>query len=419
MTELLRLGRRLGPGATFLLSRHLAAALVALAAVPIVVAHVDAADYGRFITSMAVMAWLVTLTAPSIAHGVAAAAARGQDGTLVLATRYRERLALLAAALAVAIASYVAHAGDRTLALLILVAGAYVLLGAAPLTFRQYLVGKRAFRELAVWDVALGVLPSVAMAVAALLTGRILAASVTTMGVQILVTVAGYLWVVRAWRIRERPTGGDGNRQILRYGLRMIPLSSLSAFAGESTTVVVAYMLGYEALAVFAVADRLCSRIARTAGDVARDVLRPEFASRDATHVGAGLRRSLGVIVIGLLALGAASAVGGALYLAISMPASYRSAVWLYVVMALGLPARVFQSILLLLPSVNFRAAEEGIPPIVADGARVLGAAAGGYWFGATGVAVAVLASAWIGAIAAWDACAGRRGLAGTPVAVR
>lgn len=416
MTELLRLGFRLGPGAMYLLSRHVAATLVALAAVPIVVTHVDAADYGRFVTAMAVMAWLVTLTAPSMAHGVAAAATRGQDGTLVLAVRYRSGLAVVAAALAVGVAGYVAHTGDRLLAQLILVMAGYVLLGSSTLTFRQYLVGKRAFRELALWDVAMGILPSIAMAVAALTTGRIVAVAAAAVGVQILVAAAGYVSVLRTWRVRERVAVGKIDPEILRYGLRMIPLSSLSALAGESTTVVVAYVLGYEGLAVFAVADRLCSRLARIAGDVARDVLRPEFASRDAARIGSGLRRSLRTIMVSFLGLGAVAIGAGAIYLGVAMPASYRDAVWLYAVMALGLPARVFQAVLLLIPSVNLRAAEEGIPAIVADGVRVVGAAAGGYWFGPTGVALAVLASAWIGAVAAWYASAGRHRLAGAAV---
>ena len=100
------------------------------------------------------------------------------------------------------------------------------------------------------------------------------------------------------------------------------------------------------------------------------------------------------------------------------MPTAYRDAVWLFAVMALGLPARVFQAVLLLVPSVHLRATAEGVPAIVADGLKVIGVAAGGYWFGAMGAAVAVAASSWIGVAAAWYASAGRSGIAGAPLSV-
>lgn len=408
----------MGPGATYLISRHAAATLVTLAAVPIVVAHVDAADFGRHATALAVMTWLVTMTAPSIAHGVAAAATRGQDGTLVVAVRYRARLAVLATAVALGIAYYVGRTGDHVLAQLILVSAGYLLFGAATLTFRQYLVGKGAFRQLAPWDLAMGVLPPVAMAAAALATGSIVAVSVATLGVQAVVAAAGYAWVVRTWRVRERFDRGDIDREALRYGLKMVPLSAMSTLAGEGTTVVVAYVLGFEALAVFAVADRLISRISRIAVDVARDTLRPEFAARDAVRLAAGLRRSFRTIAVGLLGLGAVVLAVGVVYLGVAMPSSYRGAVWLYAVMALGMPARVFQAVLLVIPSVNLRAVEEGVPVIFSDVIRIVGAAAGGYWLGTTGVALAVVASAWAGAAASWYVSAGRHAPAKPAVSV-
>jgi O-antigen/teichoic acid export membrane protein len=358
------------------------------------------------------------MTAPSIAHGVAAAATRGQDGTLVVAVRYRARLAVLATAVALGIAYYVGRTGDHVLAQLILVSAGYLLFGAATLTFRQYLVGKGAFRQLAPWDLAMGVLPPVAMAAAALATGSIVAVSVATLGVQAVVAAAGYAWVVRTWRVRERFDRGDIDREALRYGLKMVPLSAMSTLAGEGTTVVVAYVLGFEALAVFAVADRLISRISRIAVDVARDTLRPEFAARDAVRLAAGLRRSFRTIAVGLLGLGAVVLAVGVVYLGVAMPSSYRGAVWLYAVMALGMPARVFQAVLLVIPSVNLRAVEEGVPVIFSDVIRIVGAAAGGYWLGTTGVALAVVASAWAGAAASWYVSAGRHAPAKPAVSV-
>lgn len=410
MRRLAELWRPFGRTTTYLAPRHAVSALVTLAAVPIVVSSVEVVDYGKFVIAMAVMGWLLPLTAPFTAHGVAAAATRGLDGTLVYVVRERLKLAGFPAAIMLGIALALHRAGDHLLGNLLLAAAGYLLLGTAFLTFRQFLVGKRAFRELAPWDISMAALPSVGMAVAAFATGSIVVVAGTAFATQIVVGAAAYGWVVHRWRVQEQYALDRIDHAVRGYGLRMIPLSLISAFASEGATFVAAYVLGYQQLAVLAVADRLVGRLSRIAGDIGRDLLRPEFASRDERRVARRLRRHLGSITCALGLLWAGALMAGATYLLASMPAPYRGAVWFYAVMSLGLPARVLQDVVQLIPSVNLRAVQETVPALVGDLVRVGGTALLGYWLGAIGVAVAVAAGAWVGmAVAFYWTLAGPR----------
>jgi len=379
--------------------------------VPIVVSHVSASDYGRFVTAMAVMDWLLPLTAPAAAHGVAAATARGQDGTLVFVVRGRLKLAAIAAAGAVAVSYVLSRSGDYVLAWLVLASAGFLLLGSAFLTFRQFLVGKRAFRVLASWDVALATLPSLGMVVAAVSTGSIIVVAVATFGAQVLLALAGHVWIVRKWRLEEQFRLGRIERATREYGLKMIPLTGLSTLAMEGSTFLAAYVLGFEQLAVLAVAQRLSSRLSRIAGDVARDLLRPEFASRAERHLTRILRRNLASMVLALGGLWVVSCLGGAVYLTLFMPEAYGGAAWLFVLMSFGLPASILQDILLLIPGVDFRAVDEALPSIVEGVSRVVGTALLGYWLGGVGVALAIAVGSWAGVVTAvfWGKVIGRR----------
>ncbi len=402
VSRLRTLFSRHGQGVLFLLPRHVVASLITLAAMPIVVSSVSLDDYGKFVTAMAVFALALQLTAPATMNAVAAAAARGKDGTLVSVVRDRLKLAVGAAAIMVGVAYHVSRSGDPLLPSLILAGAGYLLCGAPFLTFRAFLVGKRAFRELAPWDVALGTLPSIAMAVVAVVTRSIVAVAVATFVVQAVVSAAGYVWVSRRWRVGDSYRAGEVDRSVRAYGFRLMPLSMVSSFGTEGMTFVTAYVLGFEQLAVFAVAYRLYARLVRVAADIGRDALRAEFASRDENHAVAGVRRHLGSATVGLAVSWVGCLLAGSLYLAVTMPEAYQGAIWMYAILSLAVPARILQSILALIPSVNLRVAGEAIPSVVADVTMVLGTAVLGYWLGSLGVSVAVVIGGWAGVAAAF-----------------
>ena len=353
---------RHGPGVLLLASRHTVASLVTLVAMPIVVTAVTPRDYGKFVTAMAVLGWALSFTVPITMNGVTVAAARDKDGTLVSVVRDRLLLATATTAGMLGAAYWVARAGDALLAGLIVAGAGYMLCGAAFLTFRAFLVGKRAFRELAPWDLALGALPSVAMAGAALATGNIIHIAAAGLAIQAVVSLAGYAWVRRRWGVGDAYRAGRIDRSVRGYGFRSMPLSMVSTLAVEGIAFVVAYVLGFEHLAVFAVAHRLFGRLSRIGVDVSRDALRAEFAARDERRAVAGVRRHLGSAALGLGILWAACLVAGVVFLAVSMPTAYGGAVLAYAIMSLGVPARMLQNVLTLIPGANLRAAAEAMP---------------------------------------------------------
>lgn len=384
--------------ATWLGSRQMAAAVVPLATVPVVVAHVDPADYGRFLVVVTVVTWASYLTAPVSAEAAAAAVARGQDGTFLYVLFRRLRLAALLAPV-FAVASWaIGRGSDPQVGWLLAVGGGYVVVGFVFQMYRQFLVARRDFNLLAPWDIAVTVAPPVAMAVAAVMTGNILVVALASFIVQALVPLAATVWVVVRWRLVEAYRAGRVDPAVHAYGLRCVPVTLAVSGFEEASTFITMALVGFEGVAVFGVAARLFDRLSRMMMELARDLLRAVFATGDEVAMAGRIRHGLGWLVASVVGLGAVLAVVGIMYLWVAMPAIYRPAVLYYAILSLAFPARVLWEVFGLLPQVNLRFRVTTAIHLVAAGVEVVTAAAGAYVAGVAGVCVAVAASRWFGA---------------------
>jgi len=395
--------------AAWLGSRQLAAALVPLATVPVVVAHVDPADYGRFLVVLTVVTWASYLTAPVSAEAAAAAVARGQDGTFLFVLVRRLRLAALLAPV-FAIASYVLVRGpDPVTGWLLALGGGYVVLGFVFQMYRQFLVARRAFDVLAPWDVAVTVTPPIAMAAAAVMTGDIFVVAAASFAVQMLLPLAATVWVVGRWRLIEAYRAGRIDPAVHAYGIRCVPVTLTVSGFEEASTFITMAMVGYEGVAVFGVAYRLFDRLARMVMELARDLLRAVFATGDEVAVAGRIRQGLGWLVAGVVGLGGVLAVIGIVYLSYAMPPAYAPAVLYYAILALAFPARVLWEVFSLLPQVNLRFRVTTTIHLVAAAVEVVSALVGAYLAGVGGVCAAVAGSRWFGAGLAYMLAVDRR----------
>jgi O-antigen/teichoic acid export membrane protein len=391
-------GARHVRAAAWLGSRQLAAAVVPLATVPVVVAHVPPADYGRFVVMLTVVMWASYLTAPVSGEAAAAAVARGQDGTFVYVLLRRLRLSVALAPL-FAVASWVLVRGyDPLIGWLLAVGGGYVAVGFVFQMYRHYLVARRAFNLLAPWDVAVTVAPPLAMAAAAVMTGDILAVALASFVVQTVVAVAATVWVIAHWRLLQAYRAGRVDRAAHAFGIRFVPVTLAVSGFEEASTFITMALVGFEGVAVFGVAARLFDRLARMVMELARDLLRAAFATGDELEVAGRIRHGLGWLVASVVGLGAGLAVLGIVYLWAAMPGTYRLAVLYYAILACSFPARVLWEVFGLLPQVNLRFRTSTAIHLVAAGTEIVTAAAGAYLAGVTGLCVAVAASRWFGA---------------------
>jgi len=395
--------------AAWLGSRQLAAAVVPLATVPVVVAHVDPADYGRFLVVLTLVTWVSYLTAPASAYAAEAAVARGQDGTFVFVLLRRLRLAALLAPVLAAGVYALLEGPDPRLGHLAALGAAYVVLGYVFQMFRSFLVAQRAFNLLAPWDVAMTALPPVAMAVAATTTGSILAVAAASFAVQTVLGMVATAWVVRRWALVAVYRQGRIDPGAYPYGLRLVPVSLLVGGLEEAATFVTMALVGYQGVAVFGVAFRLFDRLARMVMELARDLLRPVFAVGDEARVARRLRAEAVRVTLALFGVGIALTVAGVLYFLFVMPPAYRSAALYYGVLMLAFPARVLWEVFNLLPSVNFRLRESTVIHVASGVVEVAAASAGAYLAGVMGVCVAVAASRWCGAALAYVLAVERR----------
>ncbi len=395
--------------ATWLGSRQLAATLVPLATVPVVVAHVDPADYGRFLVVLTVVTWASYLTAPVSAEVAAAAVARGQDGTFLYVLLRRLRLAVLLAP-AFAIASYALVRGpDPVAGKLLALGGGYVVLGFVFQMYRHFLVAKRAFDVLAPWDVAVTVAPPIAMAAAAVLTDDIVMVVAASFVVQTLVPFAATVWVIRRWRLIEAYRAGTIDVAAHTFGMRSVPVTLAVGGFEEASTFITMALVGFEGVAVFGLAYRLFDRLARMVMELARDLLRAAFATGDEVAVAGRIRQGLGWLVPAVVGLGAVLGLIGVVYLRYAMPPAYAPAALYFAILTLAFPARVLWEVFTLLPQVNLRFRVTTTMHLIAAAVEVITASAGAYVAGVGGVCAAVVVSRWFGAGLAYVLAVDRR----------
>jgi hypothetical protein len=275
--------------------------------------------------------------------------------------------------------------------------------------FRQFLIARRAFDVLAPWDVAVTAVPSLAMAVAAVLTGNILVVAAASFTTQTVLGLVATVWVIRRWALLEAYRAGRIDTAAHAYGVRFVPVALVVTAFEEASTFITMALVGYEGVAVFGVAYRLFDRLARMVMELARDFLKAAVATGDEAAIAERIRQGLGRLVAGVIAISVVLGVVGIVYLSYALPTAYSPAVLYYGILALALPARVLWEVFNLLPTVNLRFRVSAAIHMVAGAVEVVTASAGAYLAGVTGLCVAVAVSRWLGAGVAYALGVDRR----------
>jgi O-antigen/teichoic acid export membrane protein len=264
----------LASGGFWLALDQIAGGLAALA-LSIAFAHYVPKDaYGTYRFLLAIFWTLTALTMTGLPTAVAQAVARGYEGTFRASLSWSVLWGLPLLLTALCGAGYYALAGDRSLAIgLIIIALCGPCMQAAYL-FGSYLSGKKAFKTVAYWSAIFAVAPALALGIAMLFTKDPLIFTLIYFIATLLTGFLLTLWTLAKFKPNKNIDPGFRNT-----GGHFSAMNLLSTLAAQLDKLVVFHYLGAFELATYAFATAIPEQIRGLFGNISVLAL-PKFVER-------------------------------------------------------------------------------------------------------------------------------------------
>jgi len=370
--------------------------IVGLVTLPIILANLPIEDYGNLQFVLALQVVFIALTGGNITAGAKRGIAKGLDGTFLFAFLSRLRIMTAVSLLGFITSFFLYINGWQTISLLLAISSAYLLLGYLfQISYQQYFIAKKQFKQLAIWEVTSSVSMAAAITVSAYLTHNILIFAAVQFGWMTVTGWLGWLYVVRKNGLiaayKKELTDGE----CVPYGRKLIPADLIVLIAYRISHYIIGPVFGYSNLAVFSVAFNLNSRIAGFMKE-ARPLLYSDFALLEeeklikaATH-----RLKYGIVIS--LAITLVFVVAGYLYISLFLPAIYQMALTYFFILALALPSILIGITLQVMLEVNFRYRELTILATVPSLIKIALIIGLGLSFGVIGICWGIAIGAWI-----------------------
>lgn len=207
--------------------------------------------YGSYKMIFSVMGILQAFSMTALAVAVTRAAARGEDRALLTGFRSNFVWGLPNLLVAAPVVAWYAYRGQPDIAwgLAIAVPGALVVQGIE--LYGPWLTGKKEFRLATRLSVLQTLLASALVAASLLFTRNVVVITAVYFAAHIVTHIPLYLWVVRAFRIRESNTAGDA---AVNYGWHLSLMNLLGTISFQLDNYLTYTFLGASPLAVYSVA---------------------------------------------------------------------------------------------------------------------------------------------------------------------
>lgn len=383
---------------SFLICPQVTAILVGLITLPIILANLEIKDYGAFQFILALQLWLITLTASYITSGARRGIARGLDGTFLFAFFARLKFFVLLGLLVFLGAFFVYYAGFITLSLLLIIINIFLILGYLPqASYLQFFIAKKQFKNYAIWQIIVSVLVPVVSALAAFLTHNILIFAIILFGSTVLINLAGFCYVIIKNNLYSAYKKGKIDRACLSYGLKLIPASLISGTSNKITSFIVGSFFGFANLAVFSIALKLEEKF-RSPTKSLHNLLYSDFVRIEQKDLVLKIKPKLkqGLFIFFAFVFALVCVLFGYLYISLFLPESYQIAKLYLLILSLGLPAVVLQTIIYTLLTANLRYKELTALIILPSLLKILLVIILGFLFKVIGVCFAVALGNWI-----------------------
>jgi len=380
----------------FLNAPLIVSVLIALVTLPIVLANLSVADYGKWQFVLALQSWLLTFSAMNITFASKRGIAKGLDGTFLYAFLVRLKLLFLLGFFVFGAAFYFKVLGQSIFSSLLLIAGIYLIFGTLfQASFYEFLIAKKRFREWCFWQVLITTISMVGSALAALLTKNIVQFALFQLGSMTVLGWLGCFWTIKKEGLIKSYKRGEIDKECVPYGLKLIPVDLASMTATKISHFIVGPFLGFANLAIFSVANKLKDKVAGAIRSV-RPLLYADFAKKDRKELIRIINRHL-IKMGGLGALLTLGFVGaGWFYIKFFLPETFQQAILYFAILALGFPTGVLSIILHTILEAHLRHKELTVIGIVPNLLKITLILIFGYFWRVIGVCIALVVSAWV-----------------------
>lgn len=383
-------------GGSFLILPLVVGTLVSLVTLPIILANLPVAEYGKFQLVLAMQGWLGALSGPHIASGSIRGIATGAEGTFLFAFLARLKLLLIVALIGLSIAAYFYFTGSYLFFCLLTILSVFLVTGYLfQSSYLHFLIARKQFKQIAIWRVTTSVSVSAISALAAYLTHDIVMFALAQLGIVSLVSCLAWLQVVGKNKLIFAYKRDKVDRECLPYGLKLIPTDLVTATSARISHFIVGPFFGFINLAIFSVANKLRDRVADLIIN-ARTLLYSDFAQADRNKL-------VKIINSRLKLLGAISIIftllfmaGGYFYIKLFLPDSYQPAIVYFIILAAAFPANMLGIILHTLLESHLRYKELTPTRIIPALSKIILILIFGYFWQMIGICIAIAVVGWI-----------------------
>jgi O-antigen/teichoic acid export membrane protein len=370
--------------------------ILSLIALPIVLKSLLLSDYGKWQFVLALQSWFLVLTATDITFASKKGITQGLNGTFLYAFLKRYKLVVFISIFIVLLSLFFKFTGDVTFLLLLLILAGYLLFGYLfQVSFFEFLIAKKKFKEWSFWQIFLTSLSILASTLAAYLTKNIIYFAFFQLGSIAILAIFLWLYLIKKERLIESYKRGEIDKECIPYGLKLIPINLVSATSSKLSHFIIGPFLGFTNLAVFSIANKLRDKSASVIKSL-RPLFYADFAKKDQRELIKIINRNLlkigffgFILTIGFIVL-------GSLYIKLFLPLSFQPAILYFIILAFSLPTGFLATILHTILESHLRYKELAVIGVVPNLSRIVLILIFGYFWQIIGICIALTLTSWL-----------------------
>lgn len=388
--------KKYSTGAFFLNTPLVINTIIALITLPIVLANLPIADYGKWQFVLALQIWISAFSATNITTASKRGIAKGLNGTFLYGILARLKLLLLAGILVLGISFYLKIVGKEIFSILLAIIGLYLIFGYLfQVSFYEFIIAKKKFREWSFWQILFSVISVTGSTLIAFYTKNVIYFAIFQLGSISILSWIAILSLLRKEKIIESYKKGEIDKDCVRYGLKLIPFDLFSITAGKFSYFIIGSFFGFSSLAIFSVANKLRDRCAGVIKS-ARPLLYADFTKIERKELIKIINRYLTKIgMMGFLLTFGFISVSW-FYIKIFLPDSYYQAFIYFVILSLGLPPGVLAIILHTILESHLRYKELSVVQVIPNLVKIILIITFGYLWQIIGICIALTISGWV-----------------------
>ena len=270
------------------------------------------------------------------------AVSRGKEAALIQVTKVRLRWSFLGSLALLIVALYLKYVQYKEIWYIFLIAAILYPLVFSFNTFQAFLYGKKQFKKAAIYEITVKLLVGVAVLAALYFTRSLLWIILAWLLVHIIARFSIYRSITR-----KGLKGTDS--KVIHYGWHLSVMQSFEAIAFQIDKLIVPFFLGFESLAIYAIADILPNSV-KGATKLSAPLLLPKFTALKGIKVFKQIKSKLFLIFLLSFVIAAVGIFLSPFIIPLFFSESYKVAVpfaqILFASIVFALPTRVFLTLL-------------------------------------------------------------------------